>query len=453
MKLEEASFAAAAKNATGGGQMNNGLGGNNNGMGYNGMNVLSAGGKERAINELKDFWSAFISEPLTGGTPGAGGLAAHMLMRQRSTPSLKTPMPLSSERSSILGGGFNENGSPTPRGLYPNGGTSSALGLFGGGGVGGSSLNPNNQRRSSAAVEKATNAATEQPQQQQQQPQRIGGGSTDDEASLRSYQEACLKRDPPMLRLVARPKSRAPTGSTATSPQAQVGGGNRSSSSPHGTAVPPLPMSTSPPPQLESKDSNDSNSSKTSNTTLRGVQTLGSFATPYAPDSKQEREWLSQFQHNRGGAVNNDAAMMMGGGGVTAGLGSHSRSVSLADPITMSSAMSTGVTSRPAYKRLPSQTLGPEHSKKQAMNSSYTEGDWTNVDGSNEASDPYHDGRGPFRMMVATSTTQPGYGVNSASGISGGGAQGAWQRQRSMSSPTTMRTFDWQTTGAAAGGR
>ncbi|KAG8879903.1 hypothetical protein FRB97_001321, partial [Tulasnella sp. 331] len=451
MRLEEASFAAAAKNAGNGGQQANNNINNINGVGgmmYNGMNVLSAGGKERAINELKDFWSAFISEPLTGGTPGAG---SHTLMKQRSTPSLKTPIPMSSERSSMLGAGFNNNsnseiGSPTPRTLYPNGGISSMLGmnLHGGSNNGGSSLNPNNQRRVST-LDKVGGVTQhqqqqQQPQQPQPQPQRIGGTtSTEDEASLKSYQEACLKRETPMLRLIPRAKSHAPGGSTATSPQAKHAG---SSASPPEAPVPALPVCSSPPPQLSSKDSNDSNSSAT---TLRGIQTLGSFAAPYAPDSKKGRDWSSQFQRG-GSSVNNSDDVIMRSGvsnnynnhNVT----SHSRTQSLVDPVTTTNAT---VASRPSYKRLPSQTLGPEHSKKQAiaMTTAYAEED-------DMENDSYNDDRGPFRMP--TSVAQPGYGINSVIGMSGGGAHAAWQRQRSLSSPTTMRTFDWQSIGSTAAG-
>ncbi|KAG8896428.1 hypothetical protein FRB99_008893 [Tulasnella sp. 403] len=82
--------------------------------------VLSAGGKEKAINELKEFWSAFISEPLTGGGNGSTNSNTnvnngHSLTKRLSMPSLKTPTaPISSERSSML-----EMNHPTPRVLYP----------------------------------------------------------------------------------------------------------------------------------------------------------------------------------------------------------------------------------------------------------------------------------------------------------------------------------------------
>jgi len=272
-------------------------------------------------------------------------------------------------------------GSPTPKGLYPAGG-SSVLGMT----FGSSNLNPNAHRRQPSGP---TKADIDGQQQQQPQSHRISGTVTaEDEEGLRKYQEACLKRETPMLRLMARPKSRAPSGSTATSPQTGYAGGGLSAvSDTASTTSGDMDMGVSP--------------------QLRGVGTLGTFAAPYPPEPKQgghghARSWSVQFQR----PTDPPSSLAVG------------RSASMAEP---PAAAGSSPTSRPSYKRLPSQTLGPENSKKQHFG---------------EASPPPN-GDGGERVSMP----EPGYG---ATGGGGGGGPVTWTRQRSLSSPSSLRTFDWQ---------
>jgi len=101
---------------------------------------------------------------------------------------------------------------------------------------------------------------------------------------------------------------------------------------------------------------------------------------------------------------------------------------------------------RPSYKRLPSQTLGPEHTKKQAVAFYGDDKARTAVDKDRYAEDV---GEG---SAYQTSVPQPGYGVNAVAAVNQGGPQSAWMRRRSMSSPTLLRAFDWQSMGNAGDG-
>ncbi|KAG9047046.1 hypothetical protein FS837_003183 [Tulasnella sp. UAMH 9824] len=381
MNLDEqaASFQAAAKNAS-----NNGTyGGNGTSSSWNpgqqygaplatpsGFPVLSAGGKERAINELKDFWAAFISEPLSAGGPGAinGNGSGHSLQKQLSMPSLKTPMPLSSERSSMLD-------HPTPRTLYPNSGHQSVLGMM-------FKPEPSSLSSSARPPNNNSNIKLDNPSENSQAAASVQPPApviSDQEAeNLRSYQEACLKRETPMLRLQPRPKSRL-IKSSSLSPQ--FGGDSKKLPGVDGmVGGEGVPMKVDGPTSVAK--------GSTSNVPV--------FAEPFPPDSKEARDW----NHYRAQA--------------TAATDLH---------------QATSTASRPTYKRLPSTTLGPENSKRAR----------DGEDGADDGSD-----------AVATyhvSYPQPGYGSSAAAAA--GGAHNAWMRQRSMSSPSSLRPhFDWQSFGS-----
>ncbi|KIO28373.1 hypothetical protein M407DRAFT_181883 [Tulasnella calospora MUT 4182] len=384
MNLDEqaASFAAAAKNASNNGTYG-GSGTNSNwnqGQQYgsigaptpSGFPVLSAGGKERAINELKEFWSAFISEPLSAGGPGAmNGNNGHSLQKQLSMPSLKTPMPLSSERSSML-----DMNHPTPRTLYPSSGHHSMLGMMfkpEPSSLSSSSRPPNNNGsiKLDDPSENSQAAASVQPP-----PAVIGDQEAD---NLRSYQEACLRRETPMLRLQARPKSRL-LKSSSLSPQ--FGSDNKKLPGVDGmVGGEAVPMKIDGPSSVPKGSSSN----------------VPVFAEPFPPDSKEARDW----NHYRDQ--------------VAAATDLHQATFS--------------ASSRPSYKRLSSTTLGPENTKKARDDG----------DGATEGSDApgtYH-----------VSYPQPGYDSNAVAAA--GGAHNAWMRQRSMSSPSSMRPhFDWQSFGS-----
>ncbi|KAG8995514.1 hypothetical protein FRB90_000167 [Tulasnella sp. 427] len=382
MNLDEqaASFAAAAKNASSNGTYGTGWTPGFGGLGAptpSNFPVLSAGGKERAINELKDFWAAFISEPFSAGGSGAinnsnnSTGSGHSLQKQLSMPSLKTPMPLSSERTSMM-----DLNHPTPRTLYPSSGHQSILGMMFKPEPSSlsSSRPPNNN--SSIKLDNPSEAASVQP------PAPVIG---DQEAeNLRSYQEACLRRETPMLRLQHRPKSRI-VKSSSLSPQ--FGGDNKKLPGVDGMVGGESAVGTSAPLKVDGSGGPAS----------KGISaSLPVFAEPFPPDSKEARDW----HHYRAQAA--------------AATDLHQATA------TAAASASSG---RPTYKRLPSTTLGPESSKK-----ARDDGD-VDVSGS---SDAYH-----------ISYPQPGYNNGT------GGAHGAWMRQRSMSSPSSMRPhFDWQSFGS-----
>ncbi|KAG8928433.1 hypothetical protein FRC01_005958 [Tulasnella sp. 417] len=382
MNLDEqaASFAAAAKNAS-----NNGTyGGNgtssswNPAQQYGGLGaptpsnfpVLSAGGKERAINELKDFWAAFISEPLSAGGPGAingNNGNGHSLQKQLSMPSLKTPLPLSSERSSML-----DMNHPTPRTLYPSSGHQSMLGMM---------FKPEPSSLSSSRLPNNSNIKLDDPSESSQpaaasvQPPAPVIGDQEAE-NLRSYQEACLRRETPMLRLQPRPKSRL-IKSSSLSPQF---GGDRKKL-----------------PGVDGMVGGESVAMKVDGpapVAKGSASNVPVFAEPFPPDSKEARDW------------------------------SHYRAQAAA-ATDLHQATSTAA-ARPSYKRLPSTTLGPENTKKARDDGADGE--------ESDAPATYH-----------VSYPQPGYDSNAATGS----AHSAWMRQRSMSSPSSMRPhFDWQSFGS-----
>ncbi len=288
--------------------------------------ILSAGGRERANYDLNKFWENFISEPLTGGAHGIkadnsgnSSGSSRSLSKQQSLPSLKTP--LSSERSSILNLEMNH---PTPRVLYPNGAHHSILGM---------SLKKDG-KNGTGYKQDGTSEADQG---------AIIPGVGDDPESLRSYQEACLKRETPMLKLQHRPKSR--TVGSSTSPQ----------------SIPDTNL-----PGLGDAE----NKSR-------------AFAAPFAPGSREARDW------------------------------NHFRAQAQASTDLHQA-------SRPNYKRLPSQTLGPENVKRQR------DGDLDGEEG---------DGSGPddaYHVVPALSANHT-----------------AWVRHRSASSPTSIRpNFEWQSLAA-----
>lgn len=138
------------------------------------------------------------------------------------------------------------------------------------------------------------------------------------------------------------------------------------------------------------------------------------FAAPFPPGSKEARNW-NQYRAQAAAATDLHQST------------STARSMSIASNESSSSG-------RPSYKRLPSQTLGPENSKR-SRESAVDDDD---ADGSGGSDGGYH-----------VSYPQPGY---VAGGSGNGGVHGAWMRQRSLSSPTGMRpSFDWQSLGAGRG--
>ncbi|KAG8935364.1 hypothetical protein FRC02_008169 [Tulasnella sp. 418] len=351
--------------------------------------VLSAGGREAAINELKEFWSAFICEPTTGGNSALNG--GHTLSKQMSMPSLKTPMPSDRNFGSLM-----EIGQPTPRALYPTHQSILGIGKDGkntsstvGGGVGNTPVPQSNDRSTSEVKEKD------------------GLGNRASAENLRSYQEACLKRETPMLRLNPshRPKSRTVNSTSPPQKNVQL----QPMAHQQSTLTQPLP----PVSALVNGDGLATSSVKPDPNAMMEDKQASKFAAPFPPGTKEARDWYQSS--NAASGANPTSANNY----------SISRFATVSNP------------NRPTYKRLPSTTLGPENTKITKTNSMRFPGDSEADDGDNAE----HGGRGGL-----VSYPQPGY-LGAAAGL--GGAHGAWMRQRSLSSPTSLRSFEWQSLDAA----
>jgi len=377
MKLEDQqAFVTAAANANARypGGMNNSLGYVNGAQGL----VLSAGGREATINELKEFWSAFISEPWTGGPNGG-----HSLSKMPSMPALKTPLAV--DRNPMMSGLNLE----TPRALYPN---------------------PSQQLMLGAAKDASNRDSTTAIPQSNDRSTAAASPALDE--NLRSYQEACLKRETPMLKLVHRPKSRTINSSDMRT------------------------MSQSP--TLGSSVVSEQNPNRRDEMNVdhpyEGSRDVP-FAAPFPPGSKEARDWSSRAAPNAG---------LPGGLNQLPGFASQFQQSS--HPTARSASLSH-VASRPTYKRLPSQTLGPEQSKKSKGRIAFPGEDSALDDNGSTGSEDDRETNLRMDGHYRVSYPQPGY---TGGGNMSGGLQGSWMRQRSISSPTTARTFDWQPLDASA---
>ncbi|KAI0951472.1 hypothetical protein AcW1_008507 [Taiwanofungus camphoratus] len=385
--------------------------------------ALKTGRGDADAKELRDFWKMYMRTPLSGpggasalalATPtgtGTGTGMAQMLgsgrpsptrrhSRVASLPSMKTP-PLHAD----------------PVSAFP------PLSRF--------NLTLDHARRG----EHENPHPHPGPQQQQQQQQRAdqargqGGAGTGtfssmrttlhDTEDLKSYEQAVLARKAPMtLNLVPKRKATLPSGSTnphaAGSQQQQThahDAGGSKNGSPVATHLPPPPAMGNRITDLLNRPSSTASTS--------------SLAYVFGSENAGKAHAGHQQHPSRGSSSCGQQSMRPGSAASSTAVGS--------DCGTDSDASSY----RPSFKRLASQTLGPEHSKRALLGPAGWDEDAVD-EGDGDGDDDEEDGDGELAAKPRSVSTGADEDANLAGKIANRPIVGLTDRHRRMSCPTTV---------------